>query len=40
MFKMQADNHNHRENIATDKKYVLRKMVWSLKTLNSIIHAT
>ena len=33
MFKMQADNHNYRENIATDQKYVLRKM--GLKFENS-----
>ena len=26
MFKMQTNNHNATENVATDKKYILRKM--------------
>ena len=26
MFKIQTDNHNFRRIVATDKKYILRKM--------------
>ena len=33
MFKMQTDNHNFRKNVATDKKYNLRKI--RLKFQNS-----
>ena len=32
MFKTQIDNHNFRKNVATDRKYILRKM--SLKFRN------
>ena len=32
MFKMQTGNHNFRKNVATDEKYILRKM--SLKFQN------
>ena len=26
MFKMETDNHNFRINVATEKKYILRKV--------------
>ena len=32
MYKMETDHHNFRKNVATDKKYILRKM--SLKFQN------
>ena len=33
MFKMKTDNHNVKKNVATDKKFILRKV--SLKFQNS-----
>ena len=33
MFKMKTDNNNVRQNVATDKKFILRKV--SLKFQNS-----
>ena len=33
MFKMETDNYNFRKNVATDKRYILRKI--SLKFQNS-----
>ena len=39
MLKMQTDNHNFRKSVATDKKYILRKMNLHSEIPNSVFHA-
>ena len=38
MFKNQVDNHNFKKVVATDKKYILRKMSLKFEDSNPISH--